>query len=674
MLKKGHELGNYQIRGALGAGGMGEVYLATDKTLGRSVAIKVLSKGFSDNTEAMARFEMEAKALAKINHENIVQIFAMGDHKGSRYIVMEYVDGMSLSKLFYNSTLSLADVISLITQVLKGVQAAHAQRILHRDIKPANIVVDENLNAKLLDFGIVKEFGGGSSDGLTRANEIIGTIEYLAPEIIKGLRPTVQSDIYSIGVMLFELLCGYKPFAGQNSWDVMEKIRNKQARLNEKVVALLPDKLQQICLRMLDKDPMARYATIEEVLNDLKQLDLSECRFLLERAPTLDTSITNLNPLKEYLQEKGHATLEVNAIINRALHQFEHEKVRKTGKKSQDELSKTQEVALNVNLIEEVRREYATNRIATKTGYVTAIPANKPSKRSSWPALISRVFLAIGVIAVVGAVGFGVQMFTADKAELEAVTPQIMSQQPKQNAVSEELKPKKVRPHKPMAVPSPLKDFKKFFVFIDSYGFGFGIERLDPATPMTSSRHMDRVGEERFSHEVILYSALDLSVVRVRPSPKIYSRTKKGDVQVYFPLKGTKMIYVENPFLFPKRFWNHKRYGDAGRITFSSKALEFFPLKVGKSLDVAVQIRGRRKTRRSRVICRNQGVYKVTLKKGLGPYNTFKIDCLIGNDRIVKYFSPDLGIHVLTVEAVLSNGGWIVITRELDEIPERFQG
>ena len=265
------KIGKYEITGVLGRGGMGVVYRAEDKRIGRLVAIKTLTEGFSGQPEMLERFYREAQA-GILQHPNIVIVYDLGDEDGVPFIVMEYVEGDPLDKLISSGRqLNLVDKLSIIEQVCSALGYAHQRGVVHRDIKPANVIVQSDGTAKLVDFGIARVQNSGAESGLTRTGNVIGTVHYIAPERLRGRPFDGRSDIFSTGVMLYLLLAGQLPFDGEDM-TVLQKLVNEPHPPLRSYLSAYPPALDGILDRALAKDPEHRYATAEEFAADLHSL------------------------------------------------------------------------------------------------------------------------------------------------------------------------------------------------------------------------------------------------------------------------------------------------------------------------------------------------------------------------------------------------------------------
>jgi len=276
----GTKLGPYEIIGPLGKGGMGEVYRAKDKRLERDVAIKILPERLSENSTALKRFEREAKTLAALSHPNILAIYDVGLHEGHAFVVMELLEGETLRERIIHSPPSWETAIQIITAVIQGLTAAHAHGIIHRDLKPENIFITRDDRVKILDFGLAKRFDssdqqvGTDVETQSRATEegtILGTVPYMSPEQARGESLDPKSDIFSTGIILYELLTNHLPFEGTNSAAVIYKILNENPPLVSKIRDGIPQWIDPVVEHALAKNKENRYSSTVEMLNDLTQ-------------------------------------------------------------------------------------------------------------------------------------------------------------------------------------------------------------------------------------------------------------------------------------------------------------------------------------------------------------------------------------------------------------------
>jgi len=273
------KIGKYEVTGILGRGGMGVVYRAEDKRIGRLVAIKTLTEGYSGQPEMLERFYREAQA-GILQHPNIVIVYDLGDQDGVPFIVMEHVTGEPLDKIIASGrSLPLMDRLSIIEQVCAALGYAHQRGVVHRDIKPANVIVQPDGHAKIVDFGIARVQHSGAESGLTRTGNVIGTVHYIAPERLKGQPFDGRSDIFSTGVMLYFLLTGRLPFEGEDL-AVLQKLVNEPHPPLSTYISNYPPALDAVIDRALAKDPEHRYATAEDFAVDLRAVseDLKKSR------------------------------------------------------------------------------------------------------------------------------------------------------------------------------------------------------------------------------------------------------------------------------------------------------------------------------------------------------------------------------------------------------------
>jgi serine/threonine protein kinase/WD40 repeat protein len=267
------KLGHFEITARLGQGGMGEVYLGYESSLDRRVAIKVLPAEFARDPDLVRRFRGEATAAARLIHPNIIQIYFIGEDDGHQYFAMQYVDGMSLAQfLSRGNRPSVDEALAIIDEVLSGLAAAHRLGFVHRDIKPANILLDNaHRRALLADFGLVKSLEDTAATR-TSAGAVLGTADYMAPE--QGLGQTVdfRSDLYSLGVVLFQLLCGRLPFVGRDSTAVIYQHVHEPPPAVQELAAEVPAELATIVARLLAKSPRDRYQSAAEVLAEIRAI------------------------------------------------------------------------------------------------------------------------------------------------------------------------------------------------------------------------------------------------------------------------------------------------------------------------------------------------------------------------------------------------------------------
>jgi TolB-like protein len=276
-LSPGTRLGPYEIEGELGRGGMGEVYRARDTRLGRSVAVKILPPEFSGDAESVRRFEKEARAVASLSHPNIVTLLDVGEEAGLRYAVAELVEGETLRARLARGPLSPREASEIGAQIAQGLAAAHAKGVVHRDIKPENVVLTPSGFARLLDFGLAKKsaIAGATEEEATRSalltepGVIAGTISYMSPEQVRGEPVDGRSDVFSLGVVLWEMLTGNRPFRGDSQVETLHAIL-KDDPTPDPALARLPGDLERVLRRCLEKRREDRYHSAADLGHDLK--------------------------------------------------------------------------------------------------------------------------------------------------------------------------------------------------------------------------------------------------------------------------------------------------------------------------------------------------------------------------------------------------------------------
>ena len=269
MLEAGKTLnGRYKIQSLIGTGGMAAVYLAKDLILDRLVAIKVLRLDFRQNDDAMRRFRREALSATQLIHPNIVGVYDVGQSQEMNYIVMEYVEGTDLKDYVrQRGALHPIEAVRIMMQIVSAIAAAHQNRIIHRDIKPQNILIDKEGNVKITDFGIAVAL---SDTSLTQTNTLLGSVHYLSPEQARGGMATIQTDIYALGIVLYELLTGKVPFDGESAVSIALKHFQEPLPTIVNPIAMVPQSLENIVLKATAKDPMHRYRSCYEMFQDLK--------------------------------------------------------------------------------------------------------------------------------------------------------------------------------------------------------------------------------------------------------------------------------------------------------------------------------------------------------------------------------------------------------------------
>ena len=269
MIMKGQKINDrYQIIKSIGEGGMANVYLAYDTILDRSVAVKVLRGDLATDEKFVRRFQREALSASSLSHPNIVEVYDVGEDNGNYFIVMEYIEGRHLKELIKKrGKLTLSEAIDIMSQVCDGIATAHDSYIIHRDIKPQNIMILDSGLVKITDFGIAMAL---NSTQLTQTNSVMGSVHYLPPEQASGNGSTLQSDIYSMGILFYELLTGELPFRGENAVEIaLKQLKESLPDIKEKVPEI-PNSIVNILKRATAKNPKNRYEDAREMLADIK--------------------------------------------------------------------------------------------------------------------------------------------------------------------------------------------------------------------------------------------------------------------------------------------------------------------------------------------------------------------------------------------------------------------
>jgi serine/threonine-protein kinase len=264
----GRNIEHYKLIQVLGEGGMGIVYKAFDLKLERYIALKILSSHATNNPQFVERFKREAKHQAKLTHANIIPVYGFTEEQGVLGIVMEYVDGEPLEKMIERrGRIPVSEALLIIKQILAGAAYAHKKGFIHRDIKPSNIIINKEGVAKIMDFGISKSLT--ETKNITKTGTKIGTVLYMSPEQIKAHDPTIQSDIYSIGITFYEMLAGKVPFDFDTEYEIMEAHLKKIPEKLSSVIEEIPPEIDLILSKALNKNPQRRYLSCEEFMDDL---------------------------------------------------------------------------------------------------------------------------------------------------------------------------------------------------------------------------------------------------------------------------------------------------------------------------------------------------------------------------------------------------------------------
>ncbi len=301
MIAKGELVNDrYEIEKLIGEGGMANVYLAKDTILDRKVAVKVLRGDLAGDEKFVRRFQREALAASSLSHPNIVEIYDVGEDNGNFYIVMEYIDGKTLKQLIKKrGVLTLPETIDIMMQLLDALATAHDSYIIHRDIKPQNIMIKDSGLVKITDFGIAMAL---NSAQLTQTNSVMGSVHYLPPEQASGKGSTIRSDIYSLGILMFEMLTGRVPFKGDSAVEIALKHMKEPLPKVREINPVVPQSVENIILKAAAKNPKNRYKDVRDMKDDLKTC-LDEDRQneprITFKYPETDFSDTKTVTLKE---------------------------------------------------------------------------------------------------------------------------------------------------------------------------------------------------------------------------------------------------------------------------------------------------------------------------------------------------------------------------------------
>ncbi len=370
MIMKGQKISDrYQIIKSIGEGGMANVYLAYDTILDRNVAVKVLRGDLATDEKFVRRFQREALSASSLSNPNIVEVYDVGEDNGEYYIVMEYVEGKHLKNLLKKrGKLTVPEVIDIVLQITNGLSVAHDSYIIHRDIKPQNILILDNGMIKITDFGIAVAM---NATQLTQTNSVMGSVHYLPPEQASGKGATLQSDIYSIGILMYELLTGKLPFKGDNAVEIaLKHLKEPMPSIREEIPDI-PQSVENIILKATAKNPKNRYADAREMHEDLKTC--------LDESRANELKITFKYPEHDYDDTKLLKTVKQAEKTDK--------KVKKEIKDSDDTIAKkvTQKEGISQNKLIIILASIFVGLVVVITALFLVIPLITSSKQTKVP-------------------------------------------------------------------------------------------------------------------------------------------------------------------------------------------------------------------------------------------------------------------------------------------------
>ncbi len=378
----------YEILEEIGKGGNACVYKAHCKMLDRNVAIKVLRDEFENDKEFVKRFNTEAQAAARLSNPHIVSVYDVGCDNGIHYIVMEFVEGETLKKYIdKKGALPWREAAGYIAQICDGLQEAHKNNIVHRDIKPQNIIMTTDGVLKVTDFGIAR---ANTQSTLTAGKNAIGTVHYLSPEQARGGYTDERTDVYSLGVVFYELLTGKLPFEDESPVAIAVKHLQEQAIKPTEIVDGIPKTVEQIVLKMMEKDQMERYANIGDIIKDLRHV--------------LDNPDVPLDNISSLLDDDGDRTIKMPAVDKKAIHDYE-KSLKKNKDKEQEDNSSEEE---KVDKIRNINEQRALRAQKKKERRLTAI------------AIAAAVAVIVGLsVLFINITGGGFGVFSGNKDTVE---------------------------------------------------------------------------------------------------------------------------------------------------------------------------------------------------------------------------------------------------------------
>lgn len=339
LITKGQKINDrYEVIKSIGEGGMANVYLAKDTILDRKVAVKVLRGDLANDEKFVRRFQREALSASSLSHPNIVEMYDVGEDEGNHYIVMEYVEGKTLKQLLKKrGNLTVSEAVDIMLQLADGIAHAHDSYIIHRDIKPQNILIQEDGQIKITDFGIAMAL---NSTQLTQTNSVMGSVHYLPPEQANGKGSTIKCDIYSMGILFYELLTGVLPFKGDNAVEIALKHMKDPIPSVRKQNSNIPQSIENIILKSTAKNPKNRYNDVKEMYQDLKTCldpDVMDQPRYVYKYPEHETEdkeqIPTIRPKKKEVEKKREPIKEEQKEEEEIVEELEDDEEPKNSKK-----------------------------------------------------------------------------------------------------------------------------------------------------------------------------------------------------------------------------------------------------------------------------------------------------------------------------------------------------
>ncbi len=620
--KIGEIVENFKILKDLGKGGMGQVYLAVDQKLSRKVALKFLGHGNQDTPPSiMTRFEKEAKALATFSHPNIVNIHFFGNYKGTSYLVMEYVEGGTLADIIEVGSFGVEQTIQAMKEVLLGLGEAHKKGILHRDVKPENLLLSTEGKVKIVDFGICKDLDE-KGERITQENLLIGTASYMSPESIQQGESTPASDIFSLGVVFYELIVGVHPFLGNSAASRMVRICNDPIKFPRDFYDMVPAGLPPLIEKMTALHVQDRYQSTESVLHDLENLDDVIIPSFQSVEFEKDTDYADLDEAQDALLLGGYDLEEAEKIIEAA----------QVIEEDEDSLEMERQVVaimagtLNTSLAGEERLRDRTEPISKKKVALAQAGYDKRRKKIVMPpmhtkrSLLSELESWMGhllqpkgliftAVIIVGLASWTQRdqlksVLSANNGALSSVVGDI----------------KRSLASVPEAVPEPLEK-----------GNLIKIRRVRE-NPQTDKTFFEVVDE--------------LKIVSVS-GDIVFSKLKDGETQTESVLQ-----FAKNPFLPPLRKVAKGQYDEKSVIVQSSK--DVLPLEVGKSFDFLYNTtKNGRETQYSKSC-------EVKLRDNIQDTEVYKVTCTTrsrGREQVSDiFYSPKHNMILREVRLIRENG------------------